>query len=266
LFLVLAPQPGRAGTVENAGARPVSAATPDASAKVAGLPEMVARIDELHRRRDELPAVAEERKLVDRAVAQAPTNFEVLWRAARLYFWLSDDPGSAHEQRSRLGKVGWDLAERAIVSRPDQPAGYYWAAATMGSYALGLGVMKALTQGLEDKFKTRLSRAEQLAPGYQYGGVQVAWGRFYEKLPWPKRDRKKAEGHLRRVLTDLNRNNLRARVYLADTLANDDRPAEAKQLLEEVMAAPLGRYDLPEERRAKALAVGLLPSVLKRMK
>ena len=108
-------------------------------------------------------------------------------------------------------------------------------------------------------------KAGELDPKYQYGGIDVAWGRFYEKLPWPKRDRKKAEEHLRKVLTQINPNNLRARVFLADTLAHDKRAAEAKRLLEEVMAAPAGKYDAPEERRAKALATGLLPEVVKAM-
>jgi len=67
------------------------------------------------------------------------------------------------------------------------------------------------------------------------------------------------------VLTQTNPHNLRARVYLADTLAHDKRAAEAKRLLEEVAAAPIGKYDAPEERRAKALATALLPDVIKLM-
>jgi cytochrome c-type biogenesis protein CcmH/NrfG len=94
----------------------------------------------------------------------------------------------------------------------------------------------------------------------------VAWGRFYEKLPWPKRDRAKAERALRGVLAGKNPNNLRARVFLADTLAHDGRAPEAKRLLDEVAAAPLGRYDAAEERRAKALGDGLMPTVTKLMK
>jgi hypothetical protein len=226
---------------------------------------MLERVDALHAKRDEPAAFATERRLVEGALGRSPNDYEVLWRAARLYFWLSDDPGTGAEPRSQLGKTGWDLAERAISASPGQAAGYYWAAVNIGSYALGIGVLKALTQGIEGKFKSRLERAQQLAPGYQNGGIDVAWGRFYERLPWPKRDRKKAENHLRRVITQVNPSSLRARVYLADTLAHDDRAAEAKKLLDEVAAAPVGRYDAPEERRAKALGVVLLPKVLELM-
>jgi hypothetical protein len=36
-------------------------------------------------------------------------------------------PGVPQEQRSRWGKDGWDLAERAIAVNPNDVAGYYWA-------------------------------------------------------------------------------------------------------------------------------------------
>ncbi len=87
----------------------------------------------------------------------------------------------------------------------------------MGNYALGLGVVKALSVGLEGKFRDRLGKAAALNDGYEVGGVDIAWGRFFDKLPWPKRDRQQAEEHLRRAL-QINPASLRARVYLAKML------------------------------------------------
>lgn len=229
------------------------------------LPALLARIDELHRRRDDRTAWAEEQRLVQATLARAPADYGVLWRAARLYFWVSDDPGLSSDQRSRLGKEGWDLAERAIAANPHDVAGYYFAAVCMGNYALGLGIMKALAKGLEGKFRERLGQAERLNLRYEQGAIDTAWGRFYEKLPWPKRDRKKAEEHLRRAM-QIAPSNLRARVFLAETYLNDDRPQEAKRLLDEVHATPPGRFDPPEERRARALAAGLAPQVAAKLR
>jgi hypothetical protein len=135
----------------------------------------------------------------------------------------------------------------------------------MGNYALGLGVVKALSQGMEGKFRDRLGHAAALNEGYEAGAVETAWGRFFDKLPWPKRDRKKAEEHLRRAM-EINPAALRARVYLASSLVDGNRPEEAKRLLDEVAAAPVGRYDAPEERRAKALANGLLSDLYAKLK
>jgi hypothetical protein len=101
--------------------------------------------------------------------------------------------------------------------------------------------------------------------GFENGGVETAWGRFFDKLPWPKRDRQQAEDHLRRAL-QINPAALRARVYLAGVYLDTDRAPEAKRLLDEVAAAPVGRYDAPEERRAKAMAVGLQPALAAKLK
>jgi len=242
-----------------------SAAAPAPNAATAPVPTLLTRMDDLHRRRDDKVAWHEEQRLVQALLARAPGDYGVLWRAARFYFWASDDPGVSRDQRSRWGKDGWEIAERAIVLNPNDVAGYYWAAVCMGNYALGLGVVKALSQGMEGKFRDRLSRAQALNPAYEWGGIDTAWGRFYDKLPWPKRDRKKAEEHLRKAI-ELNPAALRARVYLASSYIDVDRTAEAKRLLEEVAAAVPGKYDAPEERRAQALAQGLMQTVLAKLK
>ena len=245
---------------------PAHPSAKDAGAwSVAPLPSVLARIDDLHRQRYDKTAFTEEQHLVQTGLARDPNDYDLLWRAARFYFWASDDPGLPRDQRSRLGKDGWDVAERAIAVNPNDVAGYYWAAVNMGNYALGLGVMKALSSGLEGKFRDRLGRAAALNDGYEWGGIETAWGRFFDKLPWPKRDRKRAEEHLRRAL-QINPSALRARLYLGILYLNSDRAPEAKAMLDEVAAAPLGRYDAPEERRAQALAAGLQPELASKLR
>ncbi|HVR63370.1 MAG TPA: hypothetical protein VMU50_15825, partial [Polyangia bacterium] len=199
-------------------------------------------------------------QLAAAALARAPHDYGILWRAARVYFWLSDDPAVANDQRSKWGKQGWDLAEQAVAANPSDAAGHYFAAVCMGNYALGLGIMRALSQGLEGKFKERLKRAGELDARFQHGSIPTAWGRFYDKLPWPKRDRKKAQQYEREAM-QINPASLRARVYLASSLLDDGKPEEAKPLLDEVVAAPVGRYDAPEEQRAKAMATPLMSAV-----
>lgn len=254
-------------TVDASASAPPSPTTPAPTAQPAqqSLAAQLARIDELHKRRDDRAAWGEEQRLVQATLARAPQDYGTLWRAARFYFWLSDDPGVTNDQRSKWGKDGWDLAERAVAANPNDVAGHYYAAVCMGNYSLGLGIVKALAKGLEGKFRERLGRAEKLNPRFEYAGIDTAWGRFYQKLPWPKRDRKKSEEHLRRAL-QIAPVALRARVYLAELMLDDDRPQDAKKLVDDVTAAPLGRYDAAEERRAKALATGLAPQVIAKLK
>jgi hypothetical protein len=214
------------------------------------LPEMLARLDALHTRRDERAALDEARRVADAALARAPNDYGTLWRAARVVFTESDEPTRSTDERSRLGKQAYDLAERAIAANPNDVAGQYWAALSIGSYAEGMGVLRALANGIEGKFKRPLARATALDVRYDDGNIPVVWAAYYLELPWPKRDRAEAARQLRRAL-EINAANLRARLYQARIAADEGRPAEAKALLAGIAAAPVGRYDAPEERRVK---------------
>jgi len=218
--------------------------------------ELAAHLDALHARRDDPAALAEARRVVDGALARAPADYDILWRAARVTFAESDLPNRSNDERSQLGKQAYDLAERAIAANPNGVAAQYWAALSIGRYAQGIGVMRALANGIEGKFRRPLERATALDERYEHGSIPAVWAAYYLELPWPKRDRQKAAEQCRRALA-INPANLRARLYQASIAADEDRPAEAKALLAEIAAAPVGRYDAPEERQVKKEAVAL---------
>ena len=224
-----------------------------------------ARFDELWSKRDDPAALAELKQLVDRGLVQAPADYGLLWRAAAWHFWTSDDPARSKDERKTLGKAGWDLAERAVAANPQGAEGHFFAAGTMGNYSLAIGILRALTQRIEGKFIAHLSEAERLAPQIAHGAIPVAWGRYHAQLPWPKYDKKKATAQYQRALV-LNPANLRARVYFAELLLDERDPGQAKRLLDEVAAAPVGRYDAPEERRCKLLGAALMPKVVAALK
>ena len=236
----------------------LAAAGSSAAAPAAATPllDLLARLDALQVRRDDPAALAEAQRLADAALAQAPNDYAVLWRAARVLFTESDEPTRSSDERSRLGKQAYDLAERAIAANPNDVAGQYWAALSIGSYAEGMGVLRALANGIEGKFKRPLERATALDVSYDHGSIPVVWAAYYLELPWPKRDRDKAAEELRLALK-INPANLRARLYQARIAADQDRPADARALLAEIAAAPVGRYDAPEERRVKKEALAM---------
>jgi tetratricopeptide (TPR) repeat protein len=221
-----------------------------ASAPEPTLPELLARLDALHARRDEPAALAEAQRLAAAALALAPRDYGVLWRAARVTFSASDVSGRPTEERSRLGQQAYDYAQRAIAANPNGVAGHYWAALGIGSYAEGMGVLRALANGIEGKFRRPLERATALDESYDHGNIPAVWAAYYLELPWPKRDRDKAAEEIKRALA-INPANLRARLYQARIYKDTDHPAEAKALLAQIAAAPVGRYDAPEERRVK---------------
>jgi hypothetical protein len=117
-------------------------------------------------------------------------------------------------------------------------------------------VLRALADGIEGKFLRPLERATALDERYDHGSIPVVWCAYYLELPWPKRDRGKAAAACQRALV-INPANLRARFYLARIAADEDRPDEARGLLAAIAAAPVGRYDPPEERRVKKDAAAM---------
>lgn len=238
-------------------ADPAPSGEPPRGAAPADLAALLARADAAYAVRDEPGQLDASREALEAAARLAGEEAGVLWRQARHEAWLSEDPAIPDSRKSELGKRAWQLGERAIAADPRRVEGWFYAVSGMGNYSLGIGILSALAQGIEGKFKDRLSRAERLDPAFLGGAIQVAWGRFWFKLPWPKHD---AEKSLRSLRTALARNpdNVRARVYLGDLHLDEGRAAEARAEYRAALAHPPGRYDAPEERRWQGVARGAL--------
>ena len=221
---------------------------------------LLGQVDEEWKRRDEPGHLDEARALLAKAEETAPDDYGVLWRLAQLHFWVSDDPTLSGEERTRLGKKAWEYGDRASAVNPRGVEGWYFAAVGMGNYSLGIGILKALGQGVEGKFKQRLSMAESISPNFYAGGIFNAWGRFYFKLPWPKYDARKSERLLQKAI-QVNPVNVRGRVFLAELYEKEGRIKDARDLLEQAITrqpGSLGSYDVPEERRSQKRARELL--------
>lgn len=217
----------------------------------------LARVDAAWPERDQPGRLEAIRKDLEAAAREAPDDYGVLWRRARLLFWMADDPAISKAEKSRLGKECWELADRATALKPDGVEGWFYASAGAGNYSLGIGILSALTQGLEGKYKERLSRAEALDPRFNDGGIPTSWGRFWYELPWPKYSFRKSEAAFLKAL-EVNPKNVRALVYLAELYRKEDQDDEARKLLTRAAALEPGAYDAPEERRMVARARELL--------
>jgi hypothetical protein len=259
LLAALAPALAIAQPAARPGAAPQSA--PEARAVPAAPPAqlaaLIAEIDATYARRDDPAQLAAHRARLAEAERLAPEGYDVLWRIARLYFWLADDPSLSGKEKSRLGKTGWEYGDRATAANPARVEGWYFAAGGVGNYALGIGVITALRRGIEGKFKDRLSHAEGIDPNFLNGGIQSAWGRFWYELPWPKYDARKSKRSLD-VALGKNPDNVRAHVYLAELHLKEERFDGWKSELEKALSTPPGRYDAPEERRWQEVARRML--------
>ena len=247
--------------VGSAGAEQAQPAPTPSAAPAAAAPQevaaLIASVDAAWPKRDEPgrldPILADLKK----AEALAPNDYGVLWRTARWYYWMADAPGIPDPDKARLGKIAWDYGDRATRADPNRVEGWFYASTGVGMYSIGISVVKALLDGMESKYLDRLKKAQSIDPSYYGYGAEVAWGRYYYELPWPKYDAEKSEEALREALR-LNPKNLRAKVFLAELYLKEDHPAEASKLLGDVLAATPGAYDPPEERRVQEMARQLL--------
>ncbi|MFN0062714.1 MAG: tetratricopeptide repeat protein [Myxococcaceae bacterium] len=198
--------------------------------------EVVRRLDELFARRDAPDAAAELDALTRVPLKRQPPHFDVLWRVARHRFWISETE-TWERRRMYMGQEIWDLSEKAIAQKPHRVEGHYFACLGVGISARGIGMLNALRKGMDPKFRERLQRAIQLDPTFWEGAPMLTEGRYHFETPWPIRNLAKSAEVLRKAVAQYPKN-VRARYYLAETLLEDGKKAEAKAELEKVVAEP----------------------------
>ncbi len=254
-FLLAAVMFAGAGQSDPAAAPTVAAGVPTDTTDATELAALLARADAAWMERD-LPGKLEELgAALDAAAKGRAPAYAVLWRQARLLGWRSEDPGLTKNEKSTLGKLAWERGDQARALEPGKAEGHFYAMVGVGNYSLGVGVLSALAQGIEGKFKERLSRAEAIEPGFLLGAIPMSWGRFHFELPWPKHDAALSEKHLRDAIAR-NGENVRAWIYLGDLLVDEGRKDEARAAWQRALAIAVvpGQGDPPEQRRWQVVA------------
>jgi len=168
---------------------------------------------------------------------------------------LAEDPNGCEDEKAAKGKIAWEAGDKAIQANPGDVRGHYFSGVGVGLYSEGVGILTALSQGLEGKFRERMLAALRIDKDFLDGAPQVVWGRYFFKLPWPKRDLEESIRVLR-IAVRSHPGNWRAKLYLADALivnGLEGQDDEAHQLVQQILDAPGGR-DPPEEKRVKELA------------
>ena len=217
------PAPGPAQPVQPGQATPAPAAAQGGTIAPSNA-------DELYKGRAHRPNAQAAADIWD---ASAETDFAAAWMLARACYWLGTH-GNEQERREALER-GVKAGEMAVRLAPDRPEGHFWMAASMGT----LGEAFGMSQGLKyrGRIKEALERVIAIEPGWQQGSAEAALGRWYARVPRLLGGNKgKAEAHLKRAL-EYDPFNRLALIYYAE-LIEEDKPAEARALLERVLEAP----------------------------
>ena len=183
-------------------------------------------------------------------LSRDPRDFESAWKLARARYWVGGHAGSPDAKQ--IFEDGIAAAKTAATLRPERPEGHFWMAANMGALAESFG----LRQGIKYRgaIKDALLTVLKIDPAFQQGSADRALGRWYYKVPGLfGGSKKQSEEHLRKSLTYAPQSTA-SHFFLAETLFEQDRDADARVELQRVLEAPLDPDWGPEDREFKARA------------
>ena len=181
-------------------------------------------------------------------------DYESAWKLARAQYWLGTNL-PAGERKAAL-ESGIAAGRKAVAINSRRPEGHFWIAASMGALAESFG----LRQGIRYRgtIRDELETVLRIDPAFQQGSADRALGRWYYKVPRLfGGDARKSEQHLRKALA-YNPHSVITRLFLAETLIELNRKAEARQELEAAISAPEDPEWAPEDRGFREQAKRLL--------
>jgi tetratricopeptide (TPR) repeat protein len=213
--------------------------------------------DALYRQREDLASATRAAQIWS---MNAADNFEAAWKLARAAYWMGGHAPEG-ERRAALER-GISAGEAAVLLGPERPEGHYWLAADMGALAESFG----LSQGLKyrSRIKSELERVMAIDATWEQASAVTALGRWHYLVPRLfGGSRSKADEHFRRALEQFP-TSMTALLFLAESLTAQHKTAEARQLLQRVIDAPIEAEWAPEDRdfkrqaaeRLRALAAG----------
>ena len=217
--------------------------------------------DALYRERESLASAKRAEAIWAARLTAAPRDFESAWKRSRANYWLGTNGLPQPDRKSAL-EAGVAAGRKAVAIDSARCEGHFWLAANMGALAESYG----LRQGIRYRTPIResLERCLKIDPSFLDGSPERALGRWYYKVPglFGGSD-KKSEEYLRRALS-YNPQSIITLLFLAETLIELDRPADARKMLEAALAAPLSTDWAPEDRRFKEQARTLLAKISRR--
>jgi tetratricopeptide (TPR) repeat protein len=225
---------------------------------------LIADIDRLWPTRDQGDGPKEVGEKVAAALAAAPDDFEVLWRAARWHVWVGDGLPNG-DQKEAEGKLGWELGDKASAKNPAADQGWHYAAAGIGVYSQAISIVTALMKGMEGKFLERLNKALAINPDADDGNTGALMGRYFYELPWPKYDGNKSLEWLGKGIAK-HPKNARLHFYMAQTLLKEGKAKEAMSEVTACLAIDPASGDAPEGRRMQERCRTFKPKVEKELK
>ena len=220
---------------------------------VPAAPDPISDIDRLFSYGADPSSEKQALEIAERALKTQPNDYELLWRAARSYYYTAD--GVADRDKLQYYNRGIAVGGRAVDQKKDSVEGHFWLAANYGGYCrvsggIPLKTVKKVREGMEMVLR--------LNDRYEEGSAYVALGEIDRQLPRLfGGDDKRAVARLEQGLKIVPEN-LEMKLALAEAYMDTNRKTDARRQLEELMKMPLSPARTNESRRAQEKARSLL--------
>lgn len=172
-----------------------------------------------------------------KALEADANSYEACWKIARAYSFLGDMLPETKEMRNRhkeRGIEGMRYAKKALELNPEGVEGHYYYTLSLAQYSIGISIIKALAKGLGPKYEEHIGKALKINKMYDTAGSLRAVGRYWYKLPWPKRNMKKSIAYLEEAVVSAP-TNIRGHIYLAESYLKAKEKERAKEQLQKAL-------------------------------
>ena len=195
--------------------------------------------DALYEKGD-MSSMLESIPLYIKAVEANPDSYEANWKCTRAHreyadYCLEHELEGWKDICKEYGKIALGYGEKAIELEPDKIEGHYYYGLSAATYSDGVSILKALKEGLKGSTQKAFYKAYELDKMYDIGGPMLAIGRFWHKLPFPMKNKKRAEKYFRERY-EYFPDDPEGLVYFAELLIDRRKKKEAKPLLEKAIA------------------------------
>jgi tetratricopeptide (TPR) repeat protein len=186
---------------------------------------------------EDLARIDRSRALLEDAVRREP-SLEALLLLSWVHLTWADLRASTPDEKLAGYERGRDIARRAIELAPRNPEAHLWYAANLGRWAIARGKLRAafLLGTMAEEIQTILT----IDPNH-VAGLSLAASFYLETPGLLGGDLDKAATYARKALV-LDPHFTRARVELARVLIEQQRYAEARRELQQVVDEPRPSY------------------------
>ena len=169
--------------------------------------------------------------VIERALAANDNDYQWLWRAARVYYYVGDEADKS--EKLSFFEKGITAGTRAVAAQPEAVEGHFWLGANYGGYSEQKGMFKALAT--VKKIRAEMETVLRLNDRYQNGGAYLALGEMDRELP------RIVGGNLNRAIQRLEQgvsvapNNLEIKLSLGQAYQEKGRKEDARRVYQEVI-------------------------------